>query len=99
MDIDERESNVDINEQQLMDIDDDNSDNDSIDDHANNDSRDKNTTSPPIQPIKKVSTLSRTELRKSIWYRFKPAYLQKYKWLRFDKENNTAYCSFPLCRM
>jgi hypothetical protein len=106
---DECESNVllvdTINEEQLMDIDADgstgnDSENDSIDasDPANNDSRDNNTTSHPVRHIKKASKPTRTELRKTKWYRFNQGHLQKYKWLRYNKENDTAYCSYPLCK-
>ena len=103
MDIDERESNVDINEEQAqwMDIDaDDSSQNldDLIDDPANNDSGDKNTSSHPIRPVKKASKSTRRELRQTQWYRFKRVYLEKYKWLQFDKEKDVAWCSYPACK-
>jgi hypothetical protein len=100
MDIDERESNVNINEEQWMDIDADDSSqkDDLIHDATNNDSGDKNTSSRPIRPVKKASKPTRSELRKTQWYRFNPVYLQKYKSLHFDKEKDVAYCSYPQCK-
>jgi len=67
MDIDERKSNVDINEEQWMDIDvdDSNQKDDVIDDPVNNDSKDKNISCHLIRPIKKASKPTRNELRKT----------------------------------
>jgi hypothetical protein len=109
MDIDEHRSDVDINEEPWIDIDIDGSDSDnsiddsgnSIDDPTNNDSGDEDTISPPIQPqpeVEKTSKPTRTELRNTIWYRFKKKHLRTYKWLRFDEQNHVAYCSYPHCK-
>ena len=103
MDIDEREPDVDINELEEHWIDIDmihGSDSGNlIDDPANNDSGDEDTISHPIQPqVEKTSKPTRTELRNTIWYRFKKKHLQTFKWLRFDEQNHVAYCSYPHCK-
>ena len=81
MDIDEYKSNVDINKEQWMDInaDDSGQKNNWIDDPMNNDLQDENTNSHSIQSVKKVSKFTRNELHKTKWYRFNHTYLQKCK--------------------